>query len=396
MDSYLRRGTPAYRRATLAMFCAGFSSFALLYTVQPLLPLLARAFRVGPAEASLAMSMATGGMACALLIVGALSDRLGRKALMSVSMFAVVAFTLAAAAAPSWPLFLTARFLAGASMSGVPAVAMAYLAEEVEPEALGAAMGLYIGSGALGGMGGRMFAGVLADLTGSWRLAVAGFALVALVTAILFVMLLPPSRRFVPAPPGRALQHLRRLFELLRDPALPWLCGAGFIMLGVFVATFNGVTFRLSAPPFSLPNTVVGAIFLVYLVGAPVSTAFGRLSDRFGRPGTLIVGLVCVAAGLAITLPDNLFLIAAGLALVTCGFFGAHAIASAWAASRAPTARGQAAALYLLFYYLGPFPFGALGGALWSRSGWTGLALCLGLLMLAPAAIVALRLKRLG
>src|SRR4051812_21454651 len=96
MSDYLRRGTPAYRRATLAMFCAGFSSFALLYTVQPLLPLLAKGFAIGPAVASLAMSGAMGGMACSLLIVGVLSDRLGRKTLMSVSMFAVVGFTLAA------------------------------------------------------------------------------------------------------------------------------------------------------------------------------------------------------------------------------------------------------------------------------------------------------------
>src|SRR5690606_6910559 len=37
---FIQRGTADYRRATLALFCAGFATFAMLYCVQPLLPLL--------------------------------------------------------------------------------------------------------------------------------------------------------------------------------------------------------------------------------------------------------------------------------------------------------------------------------------------------------------------
>lgn len=34
----IQQGTPAFRRTAAALFLAGFSTFGLLYTVQPLLP----------------------------------------------------------------------------------------------------------------------------------------------------------------------------------------------------------------------------------------------------------------------------------------------------------------------------------------------------------------------
>ena len=92
--------------------------------------------------------------------------------------------------------------------------------------------------------------------------------------------------------------------------------------------------------------------------------------------------------GLLLTLPNNLFFIVPGLAMVTGGFFGAHALASAWAGSRVPGARGQASSLYLFFYYLGPGLFGALAGRLWSQYGWWGVAAEIGLMNAALLMIV--------
>ena len=56
----IARGDPAFARVTAAFFLGGFATFALLYSVQPLLPLFARDFDVSPAIASLSLSLATG------------------------------------------------------------------------------------------------------------------------------------------------------------------------------------------------------------------------------------------------------------------------------------------------------------------------------------------------
>ena len=397
MSEYLHRGTPAFRRASIALFACGFTTFALLYCVQPLLPEFSREFGVSPAVSSLAVSSATIGLALSLIGVGILSDRLGRKAIMTVSQLLVVAGTLAVAFIPDWSALLALRFVTGIALGGVPAVAMAYLGEEIEPSSLGAVMGLYVAGTAVGGMAGRMLTGILADVTGSWRWAVALIALTGLVSALTFIRFLPPSRRFKPAPAGRVAQHLGGIAALFRDPALPWIFGCGFLLMGSFVALFNLIAYRLSAAPFNLTNGMIGAIFLVYLVGARVSVLFGRLSDRYGRGRIFAASATTMLAGVLLTIPDTLFLIVPGLALVTGGFFGAHAIASAWAGSRAPHARGQAAALYLFFYYAGPVLSGALAGRMWSVHGWWGVVAVIGgMQLLLVIVTVASPLRRAG
>jgi len=282
-DTYLHKGTPAYRRASIALFCCGFATFALLYTVQPLLPLFSKDFRVDAATASWAVSAATIGVALSLIPVGIVSDRLGRKTLMATSQLLVVGLTLAVAVAPGWKSILVLRFLTGVALSGVPAVATAYLAEEVEPQSLGSVMGLYIGGNAVGGMAGRVLTGFLADTTHSWRWSVGIVAALGLVAALTFIRLLPPSRRFEPAPAARAGQRIKVLLDLFREPTLPWLFLGGFMLMGAFVALFNVTAYRLTEAPFNLSNTHVGAIFLVYLVGAPVTAWFGHMGDKYGR-----------------------------------------------------------------------------------------------------------------
>ena len=389
-SGYLHRGTPPYRRASIALFCCGFATFALLYCVQPLLPLFSGEFHVSPATSSLAVSAATIGVALSLIVVGVLSDRLGRKWLMAASQLAVVGCTLGVAFAPNWNALLMLHFASGVALSGVPAVAMAYLAEEIEPESLGAVMGLYIAGNAMGGMAGRLLTGILVDVTGSWRWAVGIIAAIGLVAALTFIRLLPASRRFQPAPAGRALHHLNSIAGLFREPTLPWIFGCGFLLMGGFVALFNIMAYRLVAAPFNLSNGAVGAIFLVYLVGAPVSAAFGSLGDRLGKARIMAAATALMLAGLSLTLIPSLFAIVPGLAMITGGFFGAHALASAWAGSRVPSARGQASSLYLFFYYLGPGIFGALAGRLWTAHGWNGVALLIGGMQLLLLALVML------
>ena len=52
-DAFITHGTPAFWRANLALFASGFATLALLYCVQPLLPVLSTAFGVGAAASSL-------------------------------------------------------------------------------------------------------------------------------------------------------------------------------------------------------------------------------------------------------------------------------------------------------------------------------------------------------
>ena len=387
--AFIERGTHAFAYTNLALFAAGFATFSLLYCVQPLLPVFSHDFAVSAATSSLALSLTTGLLAVAMLVAGGFSETWGRKPLMIASLVASGALTVLAAVVPSWQALLVSRALMGISLSGLPAVAMAYVSEEMHPKSVGLAMGLYIGGSGLGGMSGRLITGVLTDAFG-WRMAIGTIGVLGLVSAAICWFSLQASRHFNRRP--LALASLLSGFRIhLRDAALPWLFLEGFIVMGGFVTLYNYIGYRLLAPPFSLSQTAVGFIFTVYLVGIFSSAWMGALASKVGRRRMLWVPFVIMLVGTALTRADTLVPIVAGLALVTFGFFGGHSIASSWIGLRARQAKAQASSLYLFCYYLGSSVVGSLGGLVWSRYGWSGVTLLTGALLLA-GVLVAVRL----
>ena len=386
----LHYGDVAMRRVRLGLFAAGLATFALLYVPQPLLPLLSRAFGASPAAASLAMSAGTFALAVAIIPVSSLSEVRGRREVMIVSVLAAALLGLVAPLSPSLPVLIGVRVLQGFALAGVPATAMAYLAEEVDRADLGRAMGLYIAGNTVGGLSGRVIAGVLAE-HGGWRVATAGVSALALACAVAFALLLPRSRFFAPSAPRlRAL--LATLARNLADTGLLRLYLIGFALMGAFVTVYNYLTFRLSGAPFGLPTSVIGALFTVYLAGTWSSAQAGRLADRAGRHVVLAAGVAVTIAGVALTLPDALACVVAGLVVLTAGFFAAHSVASGWVGGRAPVAPAQASALYLCLYYVGSSVAGSAGGVFYSRGGWPlTVAFALGLLAVALASAVSLR-----
>jgi MFS transporter, YNFM family, putative membrane transport protein len=387
---YLERGSRAYWRASLALLFAGYATFSLLYCVQPLLPEFTHAFGVSPAVSALAVSVSTAALAIAIFIAGFVSESWSRHRLMTLSLLASSVLTVIAALLPDWHALLFVRALAGFALGGVPAVAMAYLAEEVHPKGLGLAMGLYVGGTAIGGMAGRVVSGVLADLFG-WRVAIGGIGMLGLLATLVFRALLPPSRRFQPRRGAGFTQHRRSLAGHLRHRGLPFLFLMGFVLMGSFVTLYNYVGYRLLGAPFRLNQTQIGAIFTVYLTGVIASPGSGKMADAFGRGRVLIASVLLMMAGIALTLSMSLPVIIAGIACLTFGFFSGHSVASGWVGRLAAQAKGQAAALYLLAYYLGSSLIGSYGGHFWTAFGWTGVAgLISGPLLAGLAAAVYL------
>lgn len=381
------RGTPAFRRMNLALMAGGFSTFALLYCVQPILPQFARDFGQDAASSSLALSMATGALAGALLFTGVIADRVDRRRMMVFSLVAAALSTLAASVAPSWPLLLAARTLTGLALSGVPAVALTYVGEEVDAGSIGLAVGLHIGGNVVGGMTGRLSSGVLADHFG-WRAAIALVGALGLVSAAILWLTLPPSRRFRPR--RRSLAGaLAGLAAPFRDPGLPWLFLAGFLCMGSFVAIYNYIGFRLLGPPYGLSQTVVGLIFAFYLLGVVSSAWVGELGGRLGRRRVFWAPIALMFVAVALTAARPLGLVVLGVAVLTFGFFGAHSTAASWVGRRAGERRAEAASLFLFFYYLGASVVGTVAGYAFGRFGWNGVVVLIEALLAGALAVAA-------
>ncbi|MFL9872002.1 MFS transporter [Paraburkholderia megapolitana] len=381
-------GSTAYRRISVALFLAGFATFSLLYCVQPLLPVFAHEFGIGAAQSSLALSLSTGFLAFSILCASVLSERFGRRGMMFTSMAIAAVLNLAAALAPDWHSFLIARALEGLGLGGVPAIAMAYLAEEVHPRGLGFSMGLYVGGTAFGGMVGRVGMSIMLDHF-PWRTTMWALGALDLAVAIAFVLLLPAPRKLLRSSAAQSVNHLALWRGHLSQTRLSAVFGIGCLVMGVFVAVYNYAGFRLMAPPFSLSATQTGLIFCSYVFGIVASSAAGACADRFGRGMILFAGLAVAIAGVTLTLSHALPLVVAGIVVLTIGFFITHSVASSWVGLLAQGAKGHASSLYLLAYYAGSSVLGSLGGWFWQNGGWTSVAM-FSYVLLAMCVVLAM------
>jgi len=387
----VRSGTSAYHRVNLALFCAGFVTFITLYDVQPLLPLFSREFGVSPAIASLALSFSTVTLALGMLVAGTLSETLGRRPIIITALFLTSTLTILTWFSHSFESLLLLRLIQGVALAGVPSVAMAYLGEEMDVNSIGHAMGLYISGNALGGMTGRIGSALLCDYV-PWHTAITTVGVISLLLSLVVLKSLPLSTNFRQRP-FRTSYLFTSLYQHLQEPGLLCLYGLAFLSMGGFVSLYNYIGFRLLAAPYNLSQYQVSLIFLVYLLGSFSSGGVGSLIHRFGRPFMIRLTLIVMMAGTLITLARPLPVIVAGVGLFTCGFFGSHAIASSWVGRRAFTAKAQASSLYLFSYYLGSSISGTLGGIIWVRFGWSGVAAMIAALIAAAFGVMSLLLR---
>ncbi len=386
-DSRMTPGGPGYRRMSLALFLAGVATFALLYSTQALLPLISGDLGVTAGDASWTVAAATGGLALFVLPMSALSERFGRRTLMTASLTVAVAVGLLVPFAPSLGALVALRAVQGAALAGLPASATAYLAEEVRPRALVGAIGLFVAGNSVGGMSGRVITGWVAQEWG-WRVAVGVVGLVAVVCAVAFRLLLPAPRHFT-----RGSLRPRVLVRAVRDhlanPLLRRLYAIGALFMTVFGGVYTVIGYRLADEPFALPQGLIGSIFLVYLVGTVSASASGRLVDRLGRRGALYLGGGTTAVGLVLSLADSLPLVLAGLVLITAGFFAGHAVASSAVGRTAQHGRAQASALYQSAYYIGSSAGSTAGAVAFHAAGWSGTV---GVGLLAVLGVAAITL----
>jgi len=384
-----RPGDAVYRRAVAGVALGGMANFVLLYYVQPLLPSLAAEYHVSAGASAQALSISTLTMAVALLGVGPLSDRVGRVAVMRWSLLASGVLGVASAFAPTWTSLLVLRGLMGVALAGLPAIALAYLREEVHVSAHGRANAWYIMGTACGGALGRLLP-VPLDAHLGWTGATLVISGTTVAVGIAMVVTVPASRGFVPT--SRGLRPvLAGMGATLRDPVVVAVCVVGFAAMGAFVGVYNAFAFRIQAPPYSL-GAAATLVYLAYPVGIVGPHAARAVAARWGRRGATLVLLGLMVVGVMMAAANPLGLMMAGLGVLTFGFLATHSLATGWVvdrASRRGLSPAQASSNYLLAYYTGSAVVGTVAVQVWEWAGWGAVTvLALVLVGAAAAAVV--------
>lgn len=383
---------PGHRRVLVALVAIGMTTFVQLYYPQALIPAISRDFAVDASQAALTVSGATIGLAVAALGWSWVANRIGRARAMTIAIVAAAAIGLALPFVTSFPVLILLRIAQGIALGGTPALALAYLSEQVSRRDAMAAGATYISGTVVGGLVGRLIAAPIADVS-DWRVAALVAGCVSALGAGVAVTTLPRERRDRLSPATarpRPAGVWPGMVANLTNPGQLALYAQAFFLMGAQVAVFNYLGYRLELEPFSLPPALTAVIFLAGLSGAVSARLAATLAGRFGRRRVLLASSLTMVAGAASTIPDRLPSVLIGLLLFTTAYFSAHSIASGWVGPMATTGIAQATSLYTLFYYAGSSLFGWLGGLAFA-AGWTGTAsMVIAITLIAFAAARAL------
>ena len=391
------RGERAYRRIVVALFAAGFATFAQIFDAQAVLPALRSELGIPAATAALTVSATTVGLAVSVLPWSSLADRIGRTTAMKLSLLSATALSLVVPLMPSFEAVLVTRGLVGLALGAVPAVAVAYLAEELHGAWVGVAAGTYVAGNTIGGIAGRLVAGPLSEVVG-WRTGLLAVSVLGAAAAAVFWVLVPEPRGFVRERASAHPLSTRILFSL-RDPVLVALYGLGFLLMGAFSVVYNYLGFHLTGAPFGVPQTLVSLLFLAYLSGTVASRVSAGLGGRIGYLRVILGGIAVMVLGLLLMFSDSLVVVVIGLVVFTVGCFSAHPVASGLSGRWAQLGRAQSTALYQLSWLGGTAFFGWAVGVVYDRLGWTAtlvtvIGMCVMAAVIAAIGLGMLRTRR--
>ena len=380
---------PMHPRRTLStLFLIVFTDLVGFGIVIPLLPLYAEQHRPAGWVLGLLMASFSAMQFVFSPVLGRLSDRVGRRPVLLLSLAGSVGGYVLFALADTMAMLFAARLLAGICGANI-ATAQAVIADTTPPEGRAKGMGMIGAAFGLGFIAGPALAGLLLQLGPSapgWGAAACSAA--ALTMALAF---LPETRtpQTMPAAP-RFASPLDRLARGWGDPRL-----APLLLLGLLVITgFAGfeVTFaQFLHGRLALPHDRVSFVFVYVGVLAAIIQGglMGRLSRRWGERRLVVAGLLAIAFGcsaLAVT-----YRLAPLLAILVVVSFGVGVVTPSLTSlvSRAAGAADQGAALGAfqsvgsLARIVGPFaaqvalarwgvaapPFGAAALALLAAAG---------------------------
>lgn len=392
---YIEPGSKSQKRASAGVLIGSTITFAIMYSPQPLISLYSSKYHVTPATAGLSISLTTIALAVSLFFVSVFSGILKRKNVMSISLIITSCLSILSSFITDFNLFLLVRFLEGISIACFPSIAMAYLNEEFSPENIGRVMGYYVAGTATGGFTGRLIIGTLSDLT-NWHISFLIQGIISLIGSLWFFFYLPESKNFVKTGIsfGKWASSMKRT---VLNKGLFSMYMTAFLLMGAYITILDYIGYPLTNPPYNLSQTFFGFLFAVNLFGVYSSILFGKLADRYSRRKILGLAILILISGVLLTLNSHLIIKITGVAAVAFGFMAGHSVASSFMGLLAPKdCKGQASALYLLFYYTGSSLLGWTGGIILKAFNWNGLVLYVILLLLFAIGIACRPLSKIS
>ena len=357
--------------AVALVTAATFTDIVALGVAVPVLPDLGRHLGASPAMIGLLFGSFGATMLVVSLPMGAVSDRVGRKAPMLAGLVALAASTLLFAYALRLPALFAARLVQGAADATTWVVGFALVADLYPPEERGRVTGIILGGTSIAYLVGPSIGGWLYEI-GGIRMPFLFVTGMAVLTLIGFLWLRLPDHRAVrePVPFGALLRH---------PPVLT--CGVVVLLMAGTMTMFEPVFVLFLQDTLHISPARVGTVFAAAALGNTIfHPIIGRMADAWGARRLVGIGMLAWSAALPLLAFASSFQLAVVLCVVQAATFalvGAPSLTfMAQATSEAGLGSfGTAYGLYNAVWAVGLLAGPPLGGYLYERIGFSSLTL---------------------
>jgi predicted MFS family arabinose efflux permease len=342
-----------------------------IYSIQPILPLIASDLRADLTAVDLVAGAALLGFATGLAFLLPLGDRFDRRKLVLGQITLAFVFAVLAALAPGvWPLTI-ASFGLGV-VSCVPQQLVPFAAIMSLPAERGRSVGTVVSGIMVGILLGRTISGAVGAAYG-WRAVYILEAMFMIPVWITAASLLPRS---LPTTNLSYRKLLASLWPLARDnrpirdsmviQALLWAC---------FNAFWVNLAALLASGPWHLSSAWAGGFGIIGAVGALAASLGGRASDRLGTRSviTASIGFVTLAYVVLSGAETSLVFLVIGVVVLDIGVQLGLVANQTRAFAVDVKAQGRINSLYMTATFFGGALGVAISGWLMTRFGWTGI-----------------------
>ena len=325
-----------------ATFTSGLDRFATV----PTITVIATAFAVPVSQAAVAASVYYLLYGLVQPLWAALSERLGRVAVLRLALLVGGLAGLVVATAPSLPVLIAGRALGGASLAAIQPTAIVYVGQTVAPHGRQRALATLVGSASSGTATAVAVGAALAALD-LWRVAFAAPALLCLILAVTTRGVSEPEREVAG---GKAVGRLRAVLAERRPRTVVTLALVeGAVVIG-------SATFLSAALQVGGAGALAGAGAALYGVGIGLGSLLVRpLTARLTAVRLLLLGGAGTASGFALTAAESGHVVgvALGALLVGVGFAVLHTTMQTWATLAAPVNSASVVGLFAGALFVG-------------------------------------------
>ena len=233
---------------------------------------------------------------------GLLTERIGRRAVLTVGVAIMGIGIGALAVVPTWTLFLLAAVPLGLGFGTIDG-GMNGLVLDLYPTGRGRALNLLHLSFSLGALASPIFVGRLVDAGAAWQTVILGTALAAVPLAVLFAVVRLPSGRHEHAPGASAVRTGLALPLVLLAVAIACYVGSE-------IGVSNWLVRYLEAASLTLATSALALFWACLALGRLVSARLGDRFDHawFAATSAIAAAVALVAAVAVPSLPASIVL----------------------------------------------------------------------------------------